>query len=142
MPSIGNLRNQRGAAQASITRLATRLRKLEENPAQPMTLLSYWQHLNLSMLSTRPIHFEVIDLLDESDDLEKEWIVLDKHDDNVSTFTICLQVLSTWKSTKSPSTTNPQKLLSGKLTCLEKGLYSIDDSISSMSETAPEESMT
>ena len=87
------------------------------------------------------IHFEIIDLLDDSDDLEKEQTVLDKNDDDVSTLTIRLQTLSTPKTTEAPSTMDPQRPLSRKLARLEKGLHSIDSIISSTAEAALERSM-
>ena len=86
MPTIGNLRKRRGVVRGSITRLATRLRELEEITDQPRTadhasqLLAKLESLDGEF---KAIHFEIIDLIDESEDLEKEQTVLDKHDDDV-----------------------------------------------------------
>ena len=129
---------------ASITRLATRFRELEETPDQPRTadhatqLLAKLESLDAEYKS---IHFEIINLLDDSDDLEKEQTVLDKNDDDVSTLTICLQTLSTPKTTEAPSTIDPRRPLSRKLARLEKGLHSIDSIISSTAEAALERSI-
>ena len=141
MLSIGNLRKRRGVVRGSITRLATRLRELEEITDQPRTadhasqLLAKLESLDGEF---KAIHFEIIDLIDESEDLEKEQTVLDKHDDDVSTLTIRLQALSNPKHAKTPSTVDIRKPISRKLTRLEKGLKSIDDIIST---DAPERSM-
>lgn len=59
----------------SITRLATRLRELEETTDQPRTgdhatqLLAKLESLDVEF---KAIHFEIIDLIDESEDLERE----------------------------------------------------------------------
>ena len=129
---------------ASITRLATRLRELEETPDHPRTADHATQllmKLNALDAEYKSLHFEVIDLIDGSEDLEKEQTVLDKHDDDVSVLTIRLQTLSTPKRTETPPTADVRKPLSRKLARLEKGLHSIDEIISTASEGAPERSM-
>jgi uncharacterized coiled-coil DUF342 family protein len=141
MPSIGK---RRGVVRGSITRLATRLRELEETTDQPRTadhasqLLAKLESLDGEFKS---IHLEIIDLIDEPDDLEREQTVLDKHDDDVSTLTIRLQALSTPKRAKTPPTVDLRKPLSRKLTRIEKGLKSIDDIVSTTAEATPERSM-
>ena len=89
MPSISNLHKRRGVVRGSISQLATCLRELEKITDQPRTadhtsqLLAKFESLDGEF---KAIHFEIINLLDESEDLEKEQTVLDKHD-NVSTLT-------------------------------------------------------
>ena len=144
MPSIGNLRKRRGVVRASITRLATHLRELEETPDHPRTADHATQlltKLNALDAEYKSLHFEVVDLIDGSEDLEKEQAVLDKHDDDVSALTIRLQTMDTPKRTETPPTADVRKPLSRKLARLEKGLHSIDGIISTASETAPERSM-
>lgn len=106
----------------SITRLAIRLRELEETTNQSCTgdhatqLLAKLESLDVGF---KVIHFEIIDLIDDSEDLEKEPAVLDRHND-VSTLTIHLQELSTSKHTRAPFTANVRKPLFRKLAHVEK----------------------
>ena len=119
---------------ASITRLGTHLRELEDTSDQPRTpdharqLLTKLQSLDEDLRKKH--HFELIDTIDGDDVLEKEQTVLDKHDDDITTFSVRLQTLLTPTKTVVTPTTDSRKLLSRKITRLEAGLSRTDNTIS------------
>lgn len=79
--SAANLRKRRGVVRASITRLGTRLRELEETADQPRTPDHTRQLLQSLNEDFKKHHFELIDKVDSDEALEKEQTVLAKHDE-------------------------------------------------------------
>ena len=122
---------------ASITRLGTRLKELEEISGHPRTpdharqLLTKLQSLDEDF---KKHHFELIDIVDGDDNLESEQVVLDKHDDHITSLSVCLHALLTPASTPVSPAADGRKLLSHKLSHLEAGLSRIDDLVSTPSD--------
>ena len=126
---ISKLRKRRGVVRASITRLATRLRELEAAADPPDKTKNARQLLGkLKSLDEefRGLHYEVIDLFEDGgeDSVEAEQVILDKHDDDVSTLTVRLESLCV---TTATSTTDVRKSLSRRLSRLQAGLRRIRD---------------
>ena len=130
--SAATLRKRRGVVRASITRLGTRLKELEETSDQPRTpdharqLLTKLQSLDEDF---KKHHFELIDIIDGDEDLEREQSI-DKHDDDITSLSICLQILLAPSKTPVAPATDGRKLLSRKLAHLESGLSRINDMVS------------
>lgn len=82
--------------------------------------------------SIKEHHFELVDLIDKDDDLEKEQTVLDKHDDDVRVLSIHLQALLTPAKTTASRNLDNHKLFSCKLYRLESGLGRIDSRVSTI----------
>ena len=96
MSDPSNLRKRRGAAKASITKLASQLKQLESKVHEPLTLKLAQQLVpNFNSLDARfkEQHFLIIDLLEEGNEtsLEKEQEVLDNHDEELSTLLLRTQ---------------------------------------------------
>ena len=123
---ISKLRKRRGVVRASITRLITRQRELEDaapeldTPRHAGQLLGKLKSLDEEF---RGLHYEVIDLLDDGSE-DAEQIILDKHDDDVSALTVRLESLSV--VTVSPIA-DARKALSRRLSRLQSGLRRIYD---------------
>ena len=132
--SAANLRKRRGVVRASITRLGTRLGELEEASDQPRTaeharqLFTKLQALDGDF---RKLHFELIDLTDDADTLEAEQATMDRHDDDVSTLSVRLQVLlSTLADLIVTPTSDCRRPLSRKLSRVQGGLTRLAEAVS------------
>ena len=71
MTNISNLRKRRGTTKASITRLSTKLKRLESVVHEPSTLELAQQLIsNFKTLDARfkEQHFSIVDLIDEKDE--------------------------------------------------------------------------
>ena len=126
---VTKLRKRRGVVRASITRLGTRLKELDDTADQPRTSEHARQLLvKLKSLDEefRGLHYEIIDLIDEGgeDVIEAEQVILDKHDDDVATLTVRLESLSTAAVASTPDTRKP---LSRRLSRIQTGLRRIRD---------------
>ena len=126
--SLSNLRKRRGVIKRSITRLVNTLKTLEANSDDPdvgdraRPLIAKLEGWDKDFVS---IHLEIVDLLEEeSEDLEKEHEVLDKHEDDIADITLRLQKLV--KPSSSPANVGCEKVPSHKLArvqrCLEATL--------------------
>ena len=118
---IAKLRKRRGVVRASITRLGTRLKELEDAADRPDTP----QHAGQLAAKLRSldgefdtIHFDVIDLIDEENEdvLVAEQGILDRHDNDAATLTVRLGSLST---APVPSLPDVRKSLSEDVTPAE-----------------------
>ena len=116
---------------ASITRLGTRLKELEDAAPKPDTptharqLLEKFKSLDKEF---RGLHYEVIDLIDDGseDTVEAEQVVLDKHDDDVAALTVRLESLSVVAVSSTADTRRP---LSRRLSSLQTSSKRIRDII-------------
>ena len=111
--ALTSLRRKRGVIKRSITRLVSNLSTLEvaSDDAHAKQLITKLEGFDKDF---RSIHFEIVDLFgeEESEDLEKEHEVLDKHEDDVTAALLRLQKLTMSRRTNAGS----EKLLSRKLT--------------------------
>ena len=117
---MSTLRKRRGVLRGSVTRIDTRIQELEDNGAQPDTFARAQQLITkLEALDRdfKKLHMQVVDHLDQ-EELEKEQLVLDDHDDKVSNQLLRLQQLC--DAVKSPVDSPTRNLLSRKLSHLEK----------------------
>ena len=126
---ISKLRKRRGVVRASITRLAARLKELENASPEPDTP-KHARQLSEKLKSLdeefRKLHYEVIDLIDDDGDstVEAEQVILDKHDDDVSELTVRLESLLT---TAVCPAVDARKSLSRRLSRLQAGSKRIRD---------------
>lgn len=133
MAELSTYRRRRGVARASITRLGTRLKDLEDNAIQPTTLnVAQRMAQKLETLDSdfKSRHYSVIDLIEE-DGLEREQYILDEHDDEVTGLSTRLQQLITNCSTH-PDPANSHKIVSRRLVRLQKNLASINESVDAL----------
>ena len=96
--AASNLRKRRGVVRRSVTKLDERITELE-NTTDPLRIADPARQL-LSKLQTfdtdfKKKHFDLIDLIDESDEttLEREQVVIDKFDDDIVNYTERLEAL-------------------------------------------------
>ena len=129
---LTKLRKRRGVVHASITRLESRLRELEEISDQPTTA----DHAHQLAVRSKALdsefksyHLQLVDLIDENDDelLEKEQEILDKHDDHVADMNVRFNRLYSNATPTAPG--DRQKLSSRKLAHLERSVISVRDAI-------------
>lgn len=122
--SAATLWKRRGVVRVSITRLGTRLKELEEDAEQPWNLDHTRQFILTKRLDEdfKKHHFELIDMIDDDDYLEREQAVLDKHDDDITSLSVRLQTLLTPSTTLVTPAADSRKLSSRKLSCLQAGL--------------------
>ena len=103
--ALSNKRKKRGVVKASITRLNTRLAAVERLPDSEVRRLT--SRLQALVEEFKVHHCDIIDLLDDDDELEREQEVFDNHDDEVAQLTACLEKLV---STCSSSDSNQPKI--------------------------------
>ena len=81
----------------------------------------------------RSIHYEIVDLFDEdSDDLEKEHEVLDKHEDDVTATSLRLQKIIA--NSSSAMDAGNKKALSRKLARVERHLRGTEEALAPVKE--------
>ena len=113
---------------ASVTRTGARLKDLEDTkdhpdtPARAQLLVAKLESLDVDF---KNLHLQIVDLLDDEEELEREQLVLDSHDDKVSMQMHILQQLCT--VVKSPVDSVARNLISRKLAHLERVLISACD---------------
>ncbi len=118
----------------SLTKLFNKLKDLEAHPDtltatdQAKQLFSTLQDLDKGF---RAAHLDVIDSIEEESDLKKEHKVLDKHEDDVSSTSVCLQALM--KSTLSVDSSTQS--LSRKLSRVERCLREAEEALGSMEDS-------
>ena len=124
---VSLVRRRRGVVRASVTRLGNCLRELEDSRDQPATpahaqqLYAKFEDLDFNF---RDLHMEVVDALELDEDVEAEQVILDRHDDRVSGFTVHLQGPINSSTTTPTVLTNERerKSLSLKLSRLERSI--------------------
>ena len=122
--ALSSLRKKRGIVRRSITRLVNNLKTLEATPEAP-GVIDQTKQLIVKLegfdKDFRSIHYEIVDLFDEdSDDLEKEHEVLDKHEDYVTATSLRLQKIIA--NSSSAMDAGNKKALSRKLARVERHL--------------------
>ena len=93
MADLATLKRRRGTVKASLTKLATRLRELEETEFAPSIASQAQQYLKrLETLDAnfKTHHLAIVDVTEEEEQLTLEQEALDQHDDNVMTFSMRL----------------------------------------------------
>ena len=134
MSNLPALKKRRGVARASITRLATRLKDLENDASGPTTLDLAWgitRKLDALHLEFQTHHHAIVDFIDDEEALQKERSTLDKHDDCVAELAACIQQLINVCTSSSDS--SPRKIASRRLSRLQKNLSSISTEIATLS---------
>ena len=132
--ALSSNKKKRGTTRASITRINTRLRELEDVPDLSATI-GHAQRL-IAKLQTLAeefkVHrFAVIDLIDDEEELAAQQTILDNLDDDVAQITAGLEALAT----KETSTTNNfAKVALKRLRYLERGFTRVSDSLESLDE--------
>jgi hypothetical protein len=132
---ISTLRKRRGVTRSSITRLGTRLQELESTSDQPNTPSHATQlatKLEVLDADFKSSHLQIVDLIEDEEDLEKEQDTLDQHDDKVADFQLRLQRLCITDSTAAIVSTAERELLSRRLTRLERSLNSSHTAITEL----------
>ena len=131
MASISTLRKRRKAVTGSITKLVTRLENLEAR-ADQSTTYDYVQELdkNLQKLDAefKKHHYEVIDLIDETDDaaLTREQAALDEHDDLMAELNVRTRRLLMDSSASADS--SQRKAMSRRISRLRQSIITLNDS--------------
>ena len=120
---VNALKRRRGVTRASITRVGTRLRDFEAKRDQPDTPAAAQQlcsKLRAIDAEFKTIHFQIVDLLDKDEDLDREQVIFDEHEDRVSAFSLRIQSLT---HSPTPAVGSSEKnLVSKKLRHLEKAV--------------------
>ena len=91
---VNALKRKRGVTRASITRVGTRLWDLEGKRDQPNTPAAAQQlcsKLRAIDAEFKTIHFQIVDLLDKDEDIDREQVIFDEHEDRVSAFSLRVQ---------------------------------------------------
>ena len=132
--TLPNLRKRRGTIRQMITRLGNRLPEIEGDTAGPNAAdCAKQQTAKLESLASelKSIHFSLIDLIDTDDEsaLEREQDYIDKCDDDVTSFTFCLQRLVTATPASPASSVNHKTVMSCKLACLERKLNATQETL-------------
>ena len=123
-------RKKRGVTCASITKLGYRVQELKDSDILPDTADSarrLTKHLEALSAEFKGHHFDVIELLDDEDDLEKEQEIYDLQDEEINRLSICLEKLI---SSSSTADLGQHKVLLKRLKNTMKGLTNILDNIS------------
>ena len=136
MTDISNLRKRRGTTKASITRLSTKLKRLESEVHEPSTLELAQQiisDLNSHGARFKEQHFAIVDLVDEKDEatLAKEQDVLDGHDEYLSS--LLLQAQQLIKKCTSASETGSRKVISRNLIDLKERMDEMEAAFTTLS---------
>lgn len=84
--ALSSSREKRGVARASITRLRTKVAKLEGSPGPDSLDIARRFTTRLETLDAeyKVHHYAIVDLLDDEGDLGREQEILDEHDDEMS----------------------------------------------------------
>ena len=109
---ISGRRRRRGIICASITRLCDKVGELEAkerlSPVDQSAAKRLQQRLSELNQDFNCLHFAIVDLLEQQEDLEREQAAFDDHEDRVGNFGDCLQlVLQDEPARKEP--TDPQQ---------------------------------
>lgn len=100
------LSNKRGVVKASITCLNTRLAAVERSPDLE-EVLPTTSRLQALVEEFKVHHYDIIDLLDDDDELDREQEVFDNHNDEVA------QLTAQFPHVRLPIRISPRLLLSG-----------------------------
>ena len=148
--SLANLKRRRGAIQACITKITTKIGDLEGRDADP-SISTQAQQLSKRLetldddFKTR--HFAVIDEIEDEEQLATEQGILDNHDDVMASLGLRLQTLMALSSPAPPSIPSTtggthslpnRDILSRRSTQLQARLVSIHGRIDELKEDGSE----
>ena len=137
--AISTAKKRRGIARASLTRLDSKLKELEDrSELDSVVRLESVRQTKTKLASLdsdfRTHHFNLVDLIEESAELDGEQEVLDEHDDRIallSTRIECLiNRLSTSPRSTTPALTDSRGVTSRRLCQLERRLSTVSDTLS------------
>ena len=131
---LSNLRKRRGVVKASMTRLDTRMRTLEEATDQPNTKNAAKQmlsRLNEASAEFKQIHLSLIDLIDDEEALGTEQSTLDDHEDFVASLAVRLQALIALGDVPTTKISE-RKVLSRRLKRLQDCLSTANEAITAL----------
>ena len=137
--AISTAKKRRGIARASLTRLDTKLKELEDrSEPDPVVRLESVRQTKTKLASLdsdfRTHHFNLVDLLEERAELDAEQAVLDEQDDRVAGLSTRIECLINRLSTSPPSTrpvlTDSRGVTSRRLRQLERRLSTVNDTLS------------
>ena len=137
--AVGNLKKRRGAIRQSLTKLQTKTSELElsEAPLKRERAQQALTKLDSLEKEFRSIHFQLIDLLDDEEDLLTQQEALDQADDDTADLKVRLTEL-TKSATPTTGTTadneRERRILSRKLAHLDRTLHSLDEKVSALPE--------
>ena len=119
-------RRHRGVTHASITKLADRISELEMKvtlfPPDKFKAQQFQKKLESLDTDFKDYHFNVVNLIEEEEGLEREQAVLDEHDDRVTDLSYCLQQLLIPDMQGSKAGPDPWQHLYKRMTCIEQNL--------------------
>lgn len=139
MATIPMIKKRRSTVRGSITKLVTRLEALEAKADQP-TMYDHAQELTKKLESLdaefRKYHYELIDLIDETDDttLTREQAILDDHDELMEDLNVRARKLVMVSSASTDST--QRKAMSHRILRLNKTVTSINDSAKTLTSSS------
>lgn len=130
--TLHSLRIQRGVVKRSVTRLVKNLKKLEDNSDAPGVVEDAKRlvtRLETFDKDFRSVHGQIANLFEE--DLEKEHEALDNHEDNIASAFLRLQRLI---SNSHTETSNTEKVLTRKLSRVERRLRETEETLAGVTE--------
>lgn len=130
MADAKTLRKRRGVVRASVTRLEKRLNGLEIAPGGPGVSVGAKQladKLEVLDADFRGLHLQLVDLPDESGELEGEQDTLDKHDDDITDLSVQLQQLIVKSSSPTINPDSHKKAPTRRLSRLERNLGTTEE---------------
>ena len=142
MADLATLKRRRGRVKASLTKLATKLRELEETefaPSIASQAQQYLKRLETLDANVKTHHLAIVDVTEEEEQLTLEQEALDQHDDDVMTFSMRLQVLSAPTVRTPPEHVPESRLPSGRtvferrLTQLQARIVDANEGVSKLS---------
>ena len=137
--SLASCRKRKGTVRGCITKIRTKLDVLEEKIEDPTTL-GHAQRLvsGLEELDAecRKLHFAIIDILEDEEEIQAEQESLDEHYDVVTVLNVRLQGVVSACSTSSTNPTNPRNVQSRKLQRLDRSVSMIQDALTSLDDGA------
>ena len=104
--SEGNLRKRRGVVRGAITRFYSRLDELEAKAHDDDTLgFTQQAKLRLKQLDSefKTHHYDLVDVINGEEALEREQAIFDEHDDHVALLSLRIQKLIAVCTALSPS---------------------------------------
>ena len=128
--SEGNLRKRRGVVRGAITRFYSRLDELEAKAHDDDTLgFTQQAKLRLKQLDSefKTHHYDLVDVINGEEALEREQAIFDEHDDHVALLSLRIQKLIAVCTALSPS--SPYQVATKRLLRVREALTKVSDAI-------------
>ena len=123
---ITTSRRRRGVTRASNTKLADRINELEMRvmlfPPDKFKAQQSQKKLEGLDADFKGYHFKVVDPIEEEEELEREQVVLDEHDDRVTDLSYRLQQLLSPDVRDSKAGPDPRRHLYTRMARIEQNL--------------------